>query len=78
MLTNQHFDEVRVFDGVAERTGNTVDRSTVRRSRALCRSLTELTRKFRKDGDGYFYLAVHAWPADKASVVLTEEWKTMS
>ena len=78
MLSSQEFDEIRVFGGVAERTGTKVDRNTVRGSNSLCRSLTELTRKFRKDGDGYFYLVVQAWPEDRSELVLTGTWKPLS
>ena len=33
---NQQFDEIRVYEGIAERTGTTVDRQTIRRSPAAC------------------------------------------
>lgn len=72
MLRNQQFDEIRVFEGVAERTGTTVDRDTVRRSKALCGSLSELTRKSRHMGDGYFYLASLLWPENTTQLVLRE------
>jgi hypothetical protein len=78
LRTNQQFEEIRVYEGVAERTGNTVDRKTVRGSQAVCRSMSELTRKARRAGDGYFYLAALAWPENTTQVVLTETWVTMS
>ncbi|HEY5611730.1 MAG TPA: hypothetical protein VIL97_11005, partial [Thermoanaerobaculia bacterium] len=56
------FDEIRVFEGVAEPTGNTVDRKTVRGSAAVCRSMSDLMRKVRRVGDGYFYIPVLVWP----------------
>lgn len=72
------FDEVKVYDGVAERTGTTVDRDTVRGSNAVCQSIGELTRKVRREGDGTFYLASSAWPENTEKLDLTTKWKTMS
>jgi hypothetical protein len=71
---SKSFDEVRVFDGVAERTGVTVDRAAVRGHLGVCRSVTELGSKSRRLGDGYYYLASAAWPADTTSVNLTRAW----
>ena len=71
------FDEIQVFEGVAERTGTRVDRSTVRRSSALCRSVSELTRKARRMGDGYFYLDASLWPEGTTKLVVHEAWVTM-
>ena len=67
-----------MFEGVAERTGSTLDRKTVRGSTALCRSLSELTRRARRLGDGYFYLPVMMWPEGVKSLPLSETWTTMS
>lgn len=78
MRSNQKFDEIRVFEGVAERTGNTVDRETIRGSSAVCRSVMELTRRARRMGDGTFYLPVTLWPAGKTEIPLSETWTTMS
>ena len=78
MRTNQTFDEIRVFEGIAERTGNTVDRKTIRGSAALCRSVMELTRNARRMGDGVFYLPVSMWPEGKTQLPLSETWTTMS
>ncbi|HEY2092270.1 MAG TPA: hypothetical protein VGJ81_10290 [Thermoanaerobaculia bacterium] len=71
------FDEIQVFDGVAERTGVTVDCAAVRGNHAMCRSVTELTAKSRRLGDGYYYLAANAWPADTKSVSLTRAWVSL-
>jgi hypothetical protein len=71
------FDEIRVVEGIAERTGNSVDRNTVRGSKAVCHSVGELSRKVRNQGDGYFYLATEAWPEDTTSIVLTAKWTPM-
>ena len=78
MRSNQQFDEIRVFEGVAERTGTTVDRQTVRGSNAVCRSVSELTRRARRMGDGYFYLPVLMWPDGVKEIPLSETWTTMS
>ena len=78
MTTNQMFDEIRVFEGVAEPTGNTVDRKTVRGSAAVCRSMSDLMRKVRRVGDGYFYIPVLVWPQGVTRVELLTAWVTMS
>ena len=65
---NRSFDEIQVFNGVAERTGVSVDRDGVRGRRGVCRSMTELSAKCRRLGDGYYYLASTAWPADTKTV----------
>lgn len=68
---------MRVYEGIAERTGKTVDRNTVRGSKAVCQSVGELARKVRREGDGTFYLAAEAWPEGTASLDLITKWKTM-
>lgn len=78
MPSHQLFDEIRVFEGVAERTGNTVDRQTIRQSNAACRSLAELTRRVRRMGDGTFYLPVSMWPEGVTQLPLAMTWTTMS
>lgn len=75
---NQMFDEIRVYEQVAERTGQTVDRSSLRRSRNVCRTLRELARKARQQGDGTFYLPVSLWPEGETQIVLSREWTTIS
>lgn len=72
------FDEIRVYDGVAERTGVNFERSAIRRSGGCCRSLTELIRKARAAGDGYFYLPLGMWPADSQQIELQKPWISMS
>ncbi len=74
MLVNQTFDEIRVYAGVAERTGVRCERSAVRRSVGCCGSLTDLIRKARASGDGTFYLPPHVWPADTERVELRKPW----
>jgi hypothetical protein len=78
LRTNQEFDEIRIVNGVAERTGNTAPRSSLRGRHDVCRSMNELARKLRANGDGYFYLASSVWPEGQTTVDLTTEWKTMS
>ena len=78
MLVNQMFDEVSVFEGVAERTGVHFDREAVRRSPGLCRSLGELVRKARASGNGTFYLPQNLWPPDTDRVELQRPWVVMS
>ena len=78
MLSTQSFDEIRVYAGVAERTGVHFERSTVRRSAGCCRSLTELARKARISGDGCFYLPLEIWPADMEKVDLRKKWIVLS
>ena len=78
MLVKTTFDEIRVFDGVAERTGVQFERAVVRRSAGCCGSLTELIRKARAAGDGSFYLPVGVWPADTERVQLQKTWVVIS
>ena len=74
----QQFDEIRVFEGFAERTGTTVDREAIRGNAGVCRSLSILTRLARRMGDGYFYLPVAMWPEGVTRLPLTTAWTTMS
>jgi hypothetical protein len=78
MLVSQVFDEVLVYDGVAERTGAHFDRGAVRRSTGLCRSVGELVRKARSSGSGTFYLPLKLWPADTERMELNRPWVVMS
>jgi hypothetical protein len=72
------FDEIRVFDGMAERTGTRLDRDGVRGRRSVCRSLTDLAAKVRRLGDGYYYLSSAAWPADAVTVNLLRAWEPLA
>jgi hypothetical protein len=78
MLVTQTFDEIRVYEGVAERTGVHFERSAVRRCGGCCGSLTDLIRKARASGDGTFYLPLNVWPADRERVELRKPWVVMS
>jgi hypothetical protein len=75
---NQFFDEIQIYECVAERTGNSVDRKSVRGRQGVCRSLSELTAKSKRLGDGFYYLAANEWPADKSKLDLSTNWQTMS
>ena len=78
MLVPQSFDEIQVYEGVAERTGVHVERKDVRRSGGCCGSLTELIRKARSAGDGTFYMPLNMWPADTERFELRKPWVVMS
>jgi hypothetical protein len=73
-MTKLAFDEIHVYAGVAERTGVRVERKAVHRSAACCGSLSDLARKARLTGDGYFYLPADTWPADMESVDVLKRW----
>jgi hypothetical protein len=77
LAQDQLFDEIQVFEGVAERTGTTINRDSIRRSPALCRSVADLTRKARRMGDGYFYLSSLLWPENTTKLVLSQTWVTI-
>lgn len=78
MRIGQSFDEIRVYAGIAERTGAHFDRNSVRHSAGYCGNLPALVRKARDSGDGTFYLPVNLWPAGKESVDLHKPWIVMS
>ena len=77
MSLKKIFEEIRVYGGVAERTGAQFERDAVRRSGGCCRSMTELLRKARDSGDGSFYLPLNLWPADTQSVEVHKRWVVM-
>jgi len=77
MHVTQLFDEIRVYAGAAARTGVQFERDTVRRSGGCCRSLTELIRKARDAGDGY-YLPLDLWPVNTERVALQKSWVVAS
>ncbi len=74
---NQSFDEIHVFESVAERTGNRLERAGVRGRNGVCRSVTDLAAKFRRLGDGYYYLAASAWPEGTESLNLVRAWEPL-
>ena len=78
MVVKRLFDEIRVYAGGAERTGVQFERDAVRRSGGCCRSLTELIRKARDAGDGYYYLPLNLWPLNTERVPLRKSWVVAS
>jgi hypothetical protein len=74
MLVIQSFEEIVVYEGVAERTGVHFERNEVRRRDGYCGSLTALFRKARADGDGTFYVPLDRWPADTERLELRKPW----
>lgn len=78
MAAKRLFDEIRVYEGTAERTGVQFDRDAVRGSARQCKCLTELIRRARDAGDGYFYLPLGAWPPDTERVELQKQWTVIS
>ena len=78
MAPMQQFEEIRVYEGFAERTGVQFERSEVRRSGACCISLAQLARKARSAGDGYFYLQTDIWPPDTEQIAMQKKWIVIS
>ena len=78
MRVNQTLEEIRVYGGVAERTGAHVERNVVRHSGGCCASVTDLIRKARASGDGTFYLPLNIWPAHKERLELRKPWIVIS
>lgn len=78
MRVSQDLDEIRVYDGLAERTGTRVQWGSVRGSRGCCASVTELMRKARNAGDGVFYLRPDLWPAGKQQLEVRKPWIVVS
>ena len=71
------YDEVQVYNGVAERTGTRFDRAGIRGRRGVCRSVGELGSKSRQLGDGYYDLASSAWPEGQETVDLNRTWVSL-
>ena len=53
----QTCEEIRVFEGMAERTGRTMELRGLKAHRNGCTSMRDLVRKYKILGDGHFYLA---------------------
>jgi hypothetical protein len=77
-MLDPSFAEIRVYADAAELTGVKVERSAVRRNSGCCKSLTELIRKARVAGEGYFYLPLNLWPDGTERIELKKEWVVMS
>src|ERR1700737_726643 len=71
-------DEVRVFDAIAERTGEKVEIQNLKSYRNACTSMTDLTRKHRLLGDGLYYLAVGSWHGGPTVTLDNVKWKGFS
>ena len=77
MLVNQCFEEIRVYEGFAERTGRLFERNDVRHTGRCFRSVSALIHKARVAGDGNFYLNVNVWPVDTERIELRKRWIVM-
>jgi|SRR5687768_2833012 len=74
-LVNALCAEISVYQGVGEKTGVVVERSTVRGKVGLCKSMRDLAIKSRVLGDGYYYLPQELWPSQDNSVVINRhDW----
>jgi hypothetical protein len=74
----QPFEEIVVYEGIAERTGVHFERDEVRRMDGYCGSLTALLRKARAAGDGTFYMSLDRWPMDTERLELRKPWVVLS
>ncbi len=63
-------EEIRVFEGMAERTGEVLELRGLKAHTNGCTSMRDLVRKFRIFGDGHFYLPLGNWPAGELVVSL--------
>ena len=67
-------EEIRVFEGVAERTGKSATFRSAKNYPA-CTSFRDLVRKYNLHGDGLFYLA-GPWPSAERLIVLDNvKWR---
>src|SRR3954466_3303328 len=55
-------EEIRVFEGTAERTGEQLELRGLKSHKNGCTSMRDLVRKYKILGDGHFYLPVGNWP----------------
>jgi len=74
----QIYEEIRVYEGVVERTGARFERSEVRRSNGYCASLTDFMRKARTAGEGTFYVPLGSLPENLEQLELRKPWVVMS
>jgi len=63
-------EEIRVFEGTAERTGEKLELRGLKAHKNGCTSMRDLVRKYKILGDGHFYLPVGNWPAGQRTVSL--------
>lgn len=77
-LVNSLCAEISIYEGVGERTGVVVERSTVRGKPGLCKSMRDLSIKSRILGDGYYYLPLDLWPSSEKVVIHKNDWTVIS
>jgi hypothetical protein len=63
-------EEIRVFEGTAERTGEQLELRGLKAHKNGCTSMRDLVRKYKILGDGHFYLPIGNWPDGAPSVSL--------
>ena len=63
-------EEIRVYDGMAERTGELMELGGLKAHTNGCSSMRDLVLKYRIFGDGLFYLPRGNWPAGERAVSL--------
>ena len=63
-------EEIRVYEGMAERTGEQLELRGLKAHTNGCTSMRDLVRKYRIFGDGHFYLPRGNWPAGERTVSL--------
>ena len=63
-------EEIRVFEGTAERTGETLELRGLKSHKNGCTSMRDLVRKYKILGDGHFYLPLGNWPRGQPTVSL--------
>lgn len=66
----QTCEEIRVYEGMAERTGATIELRGLKSHKNGCSSMRDLVRKYKILGDGHFYLPVGHWPDGEMQVSL--------
>lgn len=71
------YDEIVIFEGIAERTGNTTERRPGP-GRTFCSSMSQLASISRRRGDGLYYLEAGIWPDETSSADLNDPWVTLS
>jgi len=69
-LMKQICEEIRVFEGTAERTGEMLELRGLKAHKNGCTSMRDLVRKYKILGDGHFYLPVGNWPDGQRTVSL--------
>jgi len=63
-------EEIRVYEGLAERTGELMELRGLKAHTNGCTSMRDLVRKYRILGDGLFYIPKGNWPVGERAVSL--------